>query len=132
MSCIDPSSTGDISGKAIWTNTDIGRSISTPSVTADFVFQAEYDGDIHCFDAKTGKQLWAYPTHSRIWSSTLVADGKVFIGNEDGELVILNAGTEMKEIAKVDFYTPIYCTPVVANNVLYVTTQTHLYAIGSK
>lgn len=132
MSCIDPSKTGDISGDAVWTNTDVGRSISTPSVTEDLVFQAEYDGDIHCLDAETGEQLWVYPTHSRIWSSTLVADGKVFIGNEDGELVILEAGREMKEIAKVDFYTPIYCTPVVANNVLYVTTQTHLYAIGSE
>jgi outer membrane protein assembly factor BamB len=62
----------------------------------------------------------------------MVADGKIFIGNEDGELVILKAGREMEEIAKIDFYTPIYCTPIVADNVLFVTTQTHLYAIGAK
>jgi hypothetical protein len=130
LSCIDPSKTGDISGKAVWTNKDIGRAISTPSVTDEFVFQAEYDGDIHCLDRKTGEQIWVHATNSRIWSSTLVADGKVYCGNEDGELVILAAAREKKLIGRVEFYTPIYCTPVVANNTLYVTTQTHVFAIG--
>ena len=59
-----------------------------------------------------------------------MADGKVFIGNEDGELVILKAGREKEEIALIDFFTPIYCSPVVANDTLYLSTQTHLYAIG--
>jgi outer membrane protein assembly factor BamB len=130
VSCIDPSKRGDISGEAIWTFTDIGRSISTASIVGDLMFQAEYDGDIHCLDANTGKQYWVHETNSRIWSSTLVADGKVFIGNEDGELVILKAAREKELISVSDFYTPIYCSPIVANNTLFVTTQTHLYAIG--
>jgi outer membrane protein assembly factor BamB len=130
LSCIDLTGRGDITGKPIWVNKDVGRTISTPSVDGDLIYQAEYNGDIHCIDAKTGKQLWVYQTNSRIWSSTLVADGKVYCGNEDGELVILKAGRELKLIGKPEFYTPIYGSPVVANNVLYVTTQTHLFAIG--
>lgn len=130
LSCIDLTKTGDITGKAVWVNKDIGRSISTPSVDGDLIYQAEYNGNIHCIDAKTGEQVWVYPTNSRIWSSTLVADGKVYCGNEDGELVILKAGREMELIGKVDFYTPVYCTPVIANDVLYVTTHTHIFAIG--
>ncbi|MCZ6673847.1 MAG: PQQ-binding-like beta-propeller repeat protein [Verrucomicrobia bacterium] len=130
ISCIDLSKTGDISGKALWTNTTIGRSISTASIVDGLMYQAEYDGDIHCIDANTGEEYWVHETNSRIWSSTLVADGKVFIGNEDGELVVLKAGREKVEIALADFYTPIYCSPIVANDTLYVTTQTHLYAIG--
>ena len=35
--------------------------------------------------------------------STLAADGKVFIGNEDGEVVILKHGREMKELGIVEF-----------------------------
>jgi outer membrane protein assembly factor BamB len=130
LSCIDLTARGDISGKAVWTYKDVGRAISTPSVDGDLVYQAEYDGDIHCIDARTGKQVWVYQTNSRIWSSTLVADGKVYCGNEDGELVILKAGRKMELVGKVDFFTPVYCSPVVANNVLYVTTHTHLFAIG--
>ena len=130
LSCIDPTLTGDISGQAIWTSAEIGRTISTASAEDGLIYQAEYDGDIHCFDANTGEHLWAHETNSRIWSSTLVADGKVFIGNEDGELVILKAGREKEEIALIDFFTPIYCSPVAANDTLYLATQTHLYAIG--
>jgi outer membrane protein assembly factor BamB len=130
VSCIDLNSTGDITGKAVWVNKGIGRTISTPSVDGDLIYQAEYNGNIHCLDAKTGKQLWVHATNSRIWSSTLVADGKVYVGNEDGELVILKAGREKQLIGKIDFYTPVYCTPVVANNTLYVTTHTHIFAIG--
>lgn len=130
VSCIDLNGKGDITGKAVWVNKDIGRTISTPSVDGDLMYQAEYKGDIHCLDAKTGKQIWVHQTNSRIWSSTLVADGKVYCGNEDGELVILKAGREKKLIGKVDFYTPVYCTPVAANNVLFVTTHTHIFAVG--
>jgi outer membrane protein assembly factor BamB len=130
LSCIDTSARGDLTGKALWVNKDIGRTISTPSVVDGLIYQAEYKGDIHCIDAKTGKQLWVYETNSRIWSSTLVADGKVYCGNEDGELVILKAGREKQLIAKIDFYSPVYCSPVVANGTIYVATHSHLFAIG--
>ncbi|MEO6246784.1 MAG: PQQ-binding-like beta-propeller repeat protein [Opitutaceae bacterium] len=130
FSCIDLNGRGDISGKAVWTNRVIGRSIGTPSVVDGLIFQSEYAGNIHCFDAKTGKELWVHATNSRIWSSTLVADGKVYCGTEDGELIVLAAAREKKVLNKIDFYTPIYGTPVIANDTLFVATITHLYAIG--
>lgn len=130
LSCIDLNGSGDISGKPIWTFKGIGRSISTPSIYNDLVFQAEYAGQIHCLDAKTGKHLWVHETNSRIWSSTVVADGKVYVGNEDGEVVVLRASREKELVTKMEFYTPVYCTPVIANNTLFVATLTHLFAIG--
>ncbi len=130
FSVIDLSMRGDLTGKALWTNKGIGRTICTPSVVGDLVFQAEYNGNIHCFEAKTGKQLWVHATNSRIWSSTLVADGKVYCGTEDGELVVLAAAREKKVLGKIEFYSPIYSTPVIANDTLFVGTITHLYAIG--
>lgn len=130
LSCIDLTAKGDLSGKALWTYKGIGRAISTPSIHDGLIYQAEYDGDVHCLDAKTGEHLWVYATKSRIWSSTVVADGKVYVGNEDGELVILKAGRKLELVAKAEFYTPIYCTPIVANNTIFVATLTHLFAIG--
>lgn len=130
FSCIDLTARGDITGKPLWVFKGIGRSISTPSIENDLIYQAEYNGNIHCLDAKTGKQLWVHATNSRIWSSTLVADGKVYCGTEDGELVILKAGREKQLIGNVEFYSPIYSTPVIANDTLFVSTVTHLFAIG--
>ena len=117
-------------GKVVWTSKDVGRSISTVSVHDGLVYAAEYKGDIHCFDSKTGEQYWKYETQSRIWGSTLVADGKVWIGTEDGELHILATGKELKPINTIEFPAPIYSSGVVANDVVYIATQTHLYAIG--
>jgi len=129
LSAIDASMKGDISGKAIWTYKDIGRTVSTPSIYNGMIFVAEYDGDIHCLNADTGEVYWVHPTESRIWGSTLVADGKVYLPNEDGQLVVLEAGKEKKLLNEIEFYTPIYSSPVVANDVLFVATQTHLYAL---
>ncbi|HEY3285329.1 MAG TPA: PQQ-binding-like beta-propeller repeat protein, partial [Armatimonadota bacterium] len=85
---------------------------------------------VHCIDAATGKPLWVYDTKSRIWGSTLVADGKAYLGTEDGDLIILQAGQVLKEIRKVDMRSPIYSSPVAAGGTVYVATPTHLYALG--
>jgi len=130
VSCLDLTARGDITGKAVWTNKGIGRSISTPSLHEGLLYQAEYNGNIHCIDITNGKILWTYATNSRIWSSTLVADGKLYCGTEDGELIILRTGREMKLVGKPEFFSPIYASPVVANNLLHVATMTHLFAIG--
>jgi len=130
MSCFELRP-GEKAATTRWTFTDIGRSISTPSVAGGLVFINEYDGDLHCLDADTGKQYWVHETLSRVWSSSLVADGKVFLTTEDGEMHILEAGREKKVLGTVSFNGSIYSSPVVANDVLYVGTMTHLYAIGT-
>ncbi|MDG2122065.1 MAG: PQQ-binding-like beta-propeller repeat protein [Verrucomicrobiales bacterium] len=132
VSCIDPNKSGDQSGKAVWTFTGIERSISTPSIADDLLYIADYTGRLFCIDAKTGAKYWEYDTKGHIWGSTLVADGKVYLGNEEGELTILKAGKELEKIAVLEFPAPIYSSPVAANGVLYVETQTHLYAFGKK
>ena len=118
-------------GKPVWSNKEVGRSISTVSVSDGLVYAAEYKGDIHCFDAKTGKKYWTHETQSRIWGSTLVADNKVWLGTEDGELHILKTGKEKKSLATIEFPAPIYSSAIVANDTVYVATQTHLYAIAT-
>lgn len=127
LSCFEPAT-----GKLVWTHKEIGRSISTPSVKDGLIYIAEYDGDLHCLDAKTGKPHWVHETQSRIWGSTLVADGKVFLPTEDGDLHILATGKEKKVLSTVNFGAPVYSSPIVANDVLFVATMTHLYAIGTK
>ena len=59
---------------------------------------------------------------ARGWESTL--------GNEDGDLLIFEHGKEYAEPEAINLGAPIYSSPVVANQTLYVSTQTHLYAVG--
>ncbi len=65
---------------------------------------------------------------SYIFGSILLADGKVFIGNKEGEAVILKTGRKMEKLGLVEFSAPVYASPVIANGVLYIASQTHLYA----
>ena len=133
LNCIDVTGRGDITADgALWTYRDIGRSISTVSIAGGLLFVAEYAGNIHCLDAETGELLWIHATNSRIWGSTLVADGKVFIGTEDGEVVILRAGREHELLNTVDLGAPVYSSAVAANGTLYIASQTHLFAIDGR
>jgi outer membrane protein assembly factor BamB len=132
LSCIDPTGSGDISGKPLWIYKDINRSISTPSIVDDIVYVADYSGLIHAVDANTGEKLSVYDTKGHIWGSTLYIDGKIYVGNEEGELHIIKAGKQMEKIAVIDFPGAIFATPVYANGTLYVMTMSQLYAFGTK
>jgi hypothetical protein len=130
LSCIDATQSGDLSGKALWTYKGIKRSMSTPSVADGLVYVADYSGSVHCVEAATGEPQWVYDTLGHIWASTLVVDGKVFIGTEEGELHVLATGRTLRKLGMVEFPSSLYVGEVVANGVLYVTTQTNLYAFG--
>jgi len=62
--------------------------------------------------------------------STLVADGKVYVGDEDGDVVVLASAKEKKVLSEVNMGAPVYSTAVVANGTIYVASQTHLFAIA--
>lgn len=128
---VNPTGKGDITQTGrVWEYDKINRSISTCAVVDGLVYTADFSGIIYCFDAVNGTLYWEHDSLSHIWGSPLLVDGKLYIGNEDGDLIVLAAGREKKVIATINFGDPIYSTPVVANGTLYIATQTQLYAIG--
>ena len=123
---------GDITGTgAVWHYGKIRRSISTAAVADGLVFISDFSGFLHCLDAATGKPHWTFDTLAAVWGSPLVADGKVFLGDEDGDVVVLQAGKEMKKLAEVNMGNSVYGTPVPANGVLFIMTRSDLFAIAS-
>ena len=132
LSCIDATKTGDISTTgAIWTYKKLHRSISTVAISEGLLYAADFTGRLHCLDADTGKVYWVHDTESNIWSSPLVADAKVYLGNEDGVLSVFAAGKKLKILNTVELPASIYASPIAANSVLYIATQTHLYAVSN-
>ncbi len=109
-----------------------GRTMSTCAIHDDLVYAAELSGWIHCFDAKTGKVHWSHDTEAFTWSSPYLVDGKVYFGNDDGTLTVFQHGKEKKILSEIVFKGRIRATPVAANGVLYVMTESKLYAIGKK
>jgi outer membrane protein assembly factor BamB len=132
LTCIDATKTGDITktGK-IWSYDKIHRSLSTASITPEgLLFIGDFSGYVHCLDAETGKLYWTHDMKAHIWGSTLVADGKVYVGDEDGGLVVFEASKEKKVLSETNLGAPVYSTPVAANGVLYISSNSHLFAFA--
>ncbi len=128
--CIDATKTGDITKTGlIWDFKGIHRSISTVSITPDgLLFVGDFSGFVYCLDAETGKMYWVHDMKAHLWGSTLAADGKVYLGDEDGDFAVIAASREKKILSETNLGAPVYSTPIVANGVVYVTSNTHLYA----
>jgi outer membrane protein assembly factor BamB len=80
-----------------------------------------------------------------MWGSTLVADGKVYAGDEDGDFIVLAANkgkklppekikaggpeNEATVISQTNMGSPVYGTPIEANGSIYVQSNTHLFSL---
>jgi len=60
----------------------------------------------------------------------VLADGKVYVGDEDGDFVVLAAAREKKIISETNVGAAIYGTPIVANGAVYLQSNTHLFAFA--
>ncbi len=129
--CVDATKSGDVTASALlWEYRGIHRSISTVSIdpATGLLFVGDFSGFVHCLDAETGQVHWTYDMKAHMWGSTLVGDGKVYVGDEDGDVVVLAATQERKVLSEANLGAPVYSTPVVANGTLYIASNTHLYA----
>ena len=63
------------------------------------------------------------------WGSPLIVDGKVYIGDEDGDVCIFKLAKEMDLVAEINMGNSVYTTPIIANGTLYIANRSHLFAI---
>ena len=123
------------------------RTLSNVVIFDDLLVAADFSGLVHCFDARTGQRHWAYDALATIWCSPLIVDNKVYVADEDGDLMIFNLSadpkTAMREVKGhlepinasdttnvPNMRNAIYSSPVFANNALYIATRNHLFAIA--
>ena len=109
-----------------------GRTLSTVAVADGLVYAAELDGFVHCIDAKTGKKYWEHDLKDGTWASPVVADGKVFVGTDSGDLYLFAHGKEKKELPKIEMEQSIKAGPTVDGNTIYIHNGTTLFAIRGK
>jgi hypothetical protein len=112
------------------------RTIGSVVIKDDRLYVADLSGLFHCLDAKGDgkggpKVYWTYDMLAQSWGSPLIADGKVYIGDEDGDVAVFEHGSEDGEpISEINMGTSVYSTPTVANNVLYIATKDRVFAIA--
>jgi outer membrane protein assembly factor BamB len=65
-----------------------------------------------------------------VWGSPLLVDGKIYLGDEDGDIVIMQEGKTKKVIAEINMGSSVYSSAVPANGVLYISNRNQLFAIS--
>ncbi len=125
---------GGQAGEDYERNYFFGRTMSTCAVHDGLLYTSEYDGWVHCIDAKTGKKYWDHDMGADTWSSTLWVDGKIYIGNEAGKMHIFAHGKTKKLLKTINMKCKIRATPVAINgNILMITENPcRLISIGAK
>lgn len=109
------------------------RTLGTVAIADGLLFVADYSGQFHCVDAKTGRPHWIYDMLSCSWGSPLITDRHVYIGDEDGDVAVFRVDAKGHEpLAENNMLSSVYSTPIVANGVLYITARTKLFAIASQ
>ncbi|MEM6330212.1 MAG: PQQ-binding-like beta-propeller repeat protein [Planctomycetota bacterium] len=123
---------------------EMHRSCGTVAIKDGVLYIADFSGLFHCLDAKTGKVHWVYDMLAAAWGSPVIVDGKVYVGDEDGDVAIFRHSADPAVAMKDDggemvpFYgevnmgNSVYSTPIVADNVLYISNRTHLFAIEAQ
>ena len=105
--------------------------MSTAAIHDGLMYIADLSGFVYCWDANTGEEYWKYDAFAAIWGSPYYADGKVYIGDEDGDIAVLKAGKEMELLGpEINMDNAVYTTPVAKNGVLYITNRSKLFAVA--
>jgi len=111
----------------------IGSSVSTAAVEGGLAYIAEEQGYLHCLDAKTGQRYWEHDFKDSVLGSPYWVDGRIYLCAGNGECHIFDNGKMHQKPRTNDMGEgALESTPVVVNGVLYIATQSKLYAIGAK
>ena len=108
------------------------RAMGMVAVKDNLLVIGDFAGAVHCLDPKTGKVHWVYDALATIWGSPLIADGKIYIGDEDGDVAVLEAATELNVMAEINMGNSVYSAPLAIGKTLYISTRSHIFAIEKK
>jgi outer membrane protein assembly factor BamB len=109
--------------------TTMHRTCGTVAIKDDLLIVADFSGMVHCVDVKTGEAHWTHDMLAASWASPLIADNKVFIGDEDGDILIFELSKTATVLAEINLGSALYTTPVAANDTIYIANRNRIFAI---
>jgi outer membrane protein assembly factor BamB len=139
MVAVDAASKGEIKKEQVkWTTYGWQGGFSSPVLDGDRMYQIDNSANIAAFDVNTGKQLWLKNLGTIQKASPVLADGKLYVGTENGKFFILKpsaTGCEIldeKQLGTEAVPDKVIGSAAVANGRVYFATESTLYAIGKK
>ena len=130
-----------------WVTRGFLPTFSSPVMDDERLYAVDNSAILGAFNLKTGERLWTKRLGTLQKGSPVLADGKLYVGTENGKFYILKPGATGAEVLDEDLIgsaadpEPIIASPAIANGRVYVTTMGpptdpsrngHVYAIGPR
>jgi outer membrane protein assembly factor BamB len=140
---VRPNARGDItlsegktaSDAVVWSMTGRGSYMPTPLVYNGSLYVLNNNGLFDAYNLKTGKEIYRQRlplVGSGFSASPVAADGKIYLSNEDGEILVIGAGEKFAHISTNSMGELLMATPALSDGVMYVRSLSSLFAIGRK
>jgi outer membrane protein assembly factor BamB len=116
-----------------WSRTGRGSYMPTPLAYGGLLYVLANNGVFDAYDLKTGKEIYRQRlplVGSGYSASPVAADGKIYLSNEDGDMLVVRAGAVFEHIATNPMGELLMATPALSDGVMYVRGMSTLFAIG--
>jgi outer membrane protein assembly factor BamB len=123
------------SGPVVWSRTGRGSYMPTPLVYQGILYVLANNGLLDAYDLRTGEELYRQRlplVGSGFSASPVAADGKLYLSNEDGEMLVVSAGRSFAHVATNSMGELLMATPALSDGVMYVRSSSSLFAVGRK
>jgi outer membrane protein assembly factor BamB len=121
-------------GPVVWTRENAGAYMPTPVLHDGRIYVLKNQGILTCWDLKSGEQLYEQRlpgVTSGFSASPVLADGKLYLASEDGDVFVLRTGPKFEVIATNPMGQPLMATPAIADGLLIVRGERDLFAVGA-
>ena len=109
--------------------------LSSPIVTGDSLLVVKKGGISSCFDIATGKPHWELKRIGNLgeyYASPVYGDGKIYVTGDNGQVVVLDAASQLRVLAKNDLGGTCLASQAIADGRLYFRTREKLLCMGNK
>jgi outer membrane protein assembly factor BamB len=105
----------------------------TPLVYNGILYVLANNGVFDAYDLKTGTEIYRQRlgyVGSGYSASPVAADGRIYLSSEDGEMLVVAAGREFRQLATNSMGELLMATPALSEGVMFVRATDHLFAVS--
>ncbi len=127
---IKPDGQGDVTkSKVVWQTKKGAYYVPSPVCTDDYLYTTMTTGQVHCIEVATGNIVWVKEMGTQ-YSSPVLANGLVYMPNDDGVITIIKPGPKFETIGKNSIGEKMYASPAISNGKIYLRGFQHLFCIS--
>jgi outer membrane protein assembly factor BamB len=122
---------GDISAThVLWRQATSGPYVPSIIQYQGLVYMATDQGIVSAVDAATGERVWQERIPGVYMASPVAGDGKVYLVGETGETLVIEAGRQLKVLARNKLDGRFTASPAIANGRIFLRSDDRVVAIG--